>query len=118
VTNVLSYKSYLGEVEIDATVGVLHGRVVGLRDTITFEGLTVEEVVQAFHDSVDDYLAFCAERGEEPDKPYSGNLPFRTTPEVHRRIALAAAASGKSINAWLSDAAAEAADRTLEQRAS
>lgn len=118
MTNVLSYKSYLGEVEIDPTVDVLHGRVLGLRDTITFEGVTVEEVVQAFHDSVDDYLAFCTERGEEPDKPYSGSLPFRTTPEVHRRIALAAAAAGKSINAWLSEAAAEAADRTLQQQAS
>ncbi len=67
---------------------------------------------------MDDYLAFCAERGEEPEKPYSGNLPFRTTPELHRRIALAATAAGKSINAWLSDAAAEAADRALKQRAS
>jgi len=45
-----------------------------LRDVITFEGETVDELRNAFLDSVEDYLAFCTERGEEPEKPYSGKL--------------------------------------------
>ncbi len=40
----------------------------------------------AFHDSVDDYLTFCAERGEEPEKPYSGKFVVRVEPELHKNI--------------------------------
>ncbi|OGO35391.1 MAG: hypothetical protein A2W35_01270 [Chloroflexi bacterium RBG_16_57_11] len=59
----------MGKVEIDQEAGRLHGEVINIRDVVTFEGETVEEVQQAFRDSVDDYLAFCAERNEEPEKP-------------------------------------------------
>jgi predicted HicB family RNase H-like nuclease len=68
----MKYKGYTGIVEFDEASGVLFGRVIGLRDVITFEGESVAEVIQAFHDSVDVYLEFCAERGESPEKPYSG----------------------------------------------
>jgi predicted HicB family RNase H-like nuclease len=67
----LEYKGYIATVE--AEDGVFFGRVAGLRDVITFEGSTFAEVEQAFHESIDDYLAFCAERGEPPDRPYSGS---------------------------------------------
>lgn len=111
--NLLHYKGYTGKVELDTKAGVLFGRVLAIQDVVTFEGETVAEVTRAFRESVDDYLAFCAEQGKEPDKPYSGKLPLRTTPERHRQIALAAANAGKSINAWLDDTVAEAAARTL-----
>lgn len=55
------YKGYVGIVAPED--GTFHGRVSGLADVVTFEGKTYGEVRQAFHDSVDDYLAFCAERG-------------------------------------------------------
>ena len=67
----LDYKGYIGTLE--AEDGVFFGRVAGLRDVITFEGTTFAEVEQVFHESIDDYLAFCAERGEAPDRPYSGS---------------------------------------------
>jgi predicted HicB family RNase H-like nuclease len=60
----MKYKGYTGIVEYDEESQVLCGRVIGLRDVITFEGDSGPEVTQAFQDSVDDYLAFCAERGE------------------------------------------------------
>ena len=62
----MEYKGYIGKVEIDDEVGVLYGEVINVRDVITFEGTSVEEVQQAFHESVEDYLEFCAERGESP----------------------------------------------------
>jgi len=61
----LEYKGHIGTIEADD--GVFVGRVAGSRDMITFEGETFVEVEQAFRDSADDYLAFCAERGEPPD---------------------------------------------------
>lgn len=95
----LEYKGYVGTVEADD--GAFIGRVTGLRDVITFEGETFAEVEQAFRDSIDDYLAFCAERGELPDRPYSGKIPLRVDPEIHRRAAQRAQAEGVSLNQWI-----------------
>jgi predicted HicB family RNase H-like nuclease len=95
----LEYKGYFGTVEADA--GIFVGRVAGLRDVITFEGATFSEVEQAFRDSIDDYLAFCAQRGEPPDRPYSGKIPLRVSPETHRRAAIRAQAAGMSLNQWI-----------------
>lgn len=95
----LEYKGYIGTVEADD--GTFVGRVNGLRDVITFEGDSYSEVEQAFRDSIDDYLAFCSERGEQPDRPYSGKIPLRVDPEVHRKAAARAQAEGLSLNAWI-----------------
>ena len=65
----MEYKGYMGKVEFDEDAGVLHGEVLGIRDVVTFQGESVQEIERAFRESVDDYLAFCTERGEEPDKP-------------------------------------------------
>jgi len=58
----LKYKGYTGYVKFDDEAGVFHGEVLDLRDVITFQGKTVEEIKKAFRDSVDDYLEFCEER--------------------------------------------------------
>ena len=67
----MTYKGYTGSIEVDTEAEILFGRVFGLRDVITFQGETVAEARKAFQDSVDDYLAFCAERGEAAEKPAS-----------------------------------------------
>ena len=95
----LEYKGYIGTIEADD--GVFVGRVAGLRDVITFEGESFSEVSQAFRDSIDDYLNFCAARGEAPDRPYSGKIPLRVDPEVHRKAAALAQAEGVSLNQWI-----------------
>lgn len=92
----LEYRSYLGVVEVDD--GAFVGRVAGLRNVVTFEGATYAEVEEAFRASVDDYLAFCA---EPPDRPYSGKIPLRRDPELHRRVAAQAQAAGVSPNQWI-----------------
>jgi len=109
----LNYKGYTGQIEIDLESGMLCGRVIDIKDVVTFKGITVEEARRAFEESVDDYLEFCKDLGEEPDKPFSGKLPFRTSPEHHRKIFIAAKKAGKSINAWMDETLAEAADRIM-----
>lgn len=64
----LRFKGYIGKVEFDDDAGLFHGEVVNTRDVITFQGKTVAELEDAFRDSVNDYLAFCSERGEHPDR--------------------------------------------------
>ena len=67
----MKYKDYIGHVEYDDEAKIFHGEVVGLRDIITFQGKSVEELEQAFKDSVDDYLNWCKERGEKPERTFS-----------------------------------------------
>jgi predicted HicB family RNase H-like nuclease len=59
----LTYKGYTGHVEYDDTEGSFHGEALDLRDVITFQGKSVEEIERAFRESVDDYLEFCEQKG-------------------------------------------------------
>jgi predicted HicB family RNase H-like nuclease len=99
----MKYKGYTGVVEFDEESGVLFGRVIGLRDLITFEGESVAEVTRAFHDSVDVYLELCAERGEDPEKPYSGQFILRIDPKLHRVMSQAAEERGVSLNSLVEE---------------
>ena len=99
----MEYKGYVGKVEMDDEACVLHGEVINIRDVVTFEGQTVEEVQQAFRESVDEYLLFCQERGEEPEKPFSGKFVVRIPPELHRKAYIQARLADKSLNSWVAE---------------
>jgi predicted HicB family RNase H-like nuclease len=99
----LEYKGYAGRVEYDDEAGVFHGEVLDLRDVITFQGKTVDEIEQAFRESIDDYLEFCEQRSEEPDKPFSGRLMLRLPPNLHRKVYVNALREGKSLNQWIAE---------------
>jgi predicted HicB family RNase H-like nuclease len=96
----LEYKGYTaGRIEFDD--GTFSGTVAGLRDVIHFEGATADQLEQAFRDSIDSYLDFCAKRGGTPDKPYSGHVMIRIDPGLHRKAATRAEAEDLSLNAWI-----------------
>lgn len=99
----MEYKSYVGHVNFDDEADIFHGEVVNTRDVITFQGRSVEEIRQAFCESVDEYLEWCKERGKMPDKPFSGKLVVRIPPALHRSIFLSAKQEGKSLNRWIED---------------
>ena len=109
----MQYRGYRAAVTFDDSAGVFHGEVVDTRDVITFEGDSVEQLQKEFEFSIDDYLAVCAERGREPDRPYSGKIPLRVPPQVHRAAAAAAKSEGKTLNAWLAETVERAAAQIL-----
>ncbi len=104
----MEYKGYIGNVEFDDEANIFHGEVINLRDVVTFQGSTVIQLRKAFRDSVDDYLEFCAERGESPEKPYSGKFMVRVEPELHKAVVMHAKMEHKSLNAWVHDTLAVA----------
>ena len=106
---VMHQQGYEALVEYDEEAELFHGEVLNLRDVITFQGRSVEELKQALAASIADYLAFCAERGEEPEKPFSGQFVVRVDPGLHRAAASAARRAGLSLNKWVA--------RTLEKAA-
>jgi len=111
----MEYKGYYAKVEFDDEANIFHGEVINLRDVITFEGATVDELKKAFQDSVDDYLEFCTKRGEDPDKPYSGRFVVRVEPELHKSIAIEARKKGASINSLVSEALTKALEGTTQE---
>lgn len=109
--NAMRYKGYTARVEFDSRDGIFVGRVLGIADAITFHGKTVAQLTKEFHAAIDHYLADCAARGRDPQKPVSGRLMLRVPPEVHAAASVAAQASGKSLNQWAAEVLAEAARR-------
>ena len=96
-----SYKGYIGKVDYDDEAGIFHGEVINTRDVITFQGKSVGELKKALKGSVEDYLEFCKQRGEEPDRPFSGKFVVRIPENVHREVFFRAKSAGKSLNAWI-----------------
>ena len=66
----MRYEGYEATFEFDADAGIFHGEVANVRDVVTFQAATAGELKQAFADSVNDYVAFCLERGEDAGKPF------------------------------------------------
>jgi predicted HicB family RNase H-like nuclease len=97
----IEYKGYTGVFEFDTELELFSGFVVDLRDQIYFEGESVEQLKASMLRAIDHYLEVCATRGEEPEKPFSGKLNVRFGADLHRAVAVAAAARGESINSWL-----------------
>jgi predicted HicB family RNase H-like nuclease len=106
--NTMTYRGYAARIEYSDEDECFVGHIAGIQDVIGFHASTVEELRQAFRESVDDYLKTCEKIGRKPQKSYSGNLMLRVPPEVHAAIATAAEVSGKSINQWAAEALGQA----------
>jgi len=100
----MNYNGYTAVVEFDEDSEIFFGKVVDIKDTITFQGLNVEQLKLEFQNSIDDYLEFCKIKNRKPEKPYSGKFNVRIRPELHRQIAVKAAKEHKSINDLVVDA--------------
>ena len=109
----MRYKGYTATVSYYSDERAFHGQVVGTRDVIHFTGTTVDEIEREFRESVDVYLEHCAEIGKNPDKPFSGKLALRTSPETHRLMTEAASAEGLSVNQWMDNVLTQASKDAL-----
>jgi predicted HicB family RNase H-like nuclease len=101
LTNLLRYKDYYAHIAFDPSADAFHGRAIGIQDVIDFYGRMPEELCEECKNSVEDYLTWCAAEGTKPEKTWVGKLTIRVDEEVRRRLAVVAAASGASVNAWI-----------------
>lgn len=111
----MEYKGYHAVVQFDDEADIFYGNIIGTRDTVTFQGRTVVDLKQAFQDSLECYLAACAELGHQPSKPYSGQIAIRIAPDLHRFADEAAAKVGQTLDEWLADTVARAAVEPLDR---
>jgi predicted HicB family RNase H-like nuclease len=73
----------------------------------------VKDLLEAFHEAVDDYLDTCEKIGKAPEKSYSGNVFLRVDENTHARAAKAAELAGLSLNEFGEEALEAAAERLL-----
>lgn len=97
---ILKYKGYSATTEFDPKARLFHGHIIDLNDVITFQSQDAAKLEEEFRVSVDTYLEFCRELGQDPEKPYSGTFNLRIPPELHRRAHIRAAEENMSINAF------------------
>jgi predicted HicB family RNase H-like nuclease len=101
--DVLNYKGFIGSVHFSAEDKVFFGKIEGINDLITFEGQSVDELVNAFQFVVDEHIRDCETENKSIRKSYKGNFNIRISPELHRKIAISAKMRGISTNKLISE---------------
>ena len=96
--DILIYKDFYGSAHYSTDDDVFYGKIEGINDLVTFEGKSVNELKQAFHDSVEDYIKICKETGKSIYKSYKGSFNVRIDPDIHLRAAQKALILGISLN--------------------
>lgn len=106
--NSMEYKGYVGSVEFSEEDGLLYGKVQGIRALLSYEGKSVEELKEDFHEVIDEYLNDCQEEGIHPEVPYCGKIEIQIAPELHKKVADAASSRQMSIDSYVENIIEEA----------
>ena len=104
MSSTMEYKGYLGSVEFSEKDKLFFGKVMGIRALISYEGTTAQELINDFHNAIDDYLALCAEEGIQPEVAYKGSFNVRISPELHRQAVVFAVSQQMSLNSFVETA--------------
>ena len=107
MNNVMEYKGYHAKIEFSADDNAFFGKIMGIDDSVIFEGDTVRQLTKMFHQAVDDYIEECISEGKEPQKEYKGSFNVRLNPARHKRAALVAIYQSKTLNQLVCDAVDE-----------
>ena len=71
MTEIFEYNGYYGSTEVEehTTYGaVYYGKLLFMKDSITYESLDEGDLYEEFKLAVDDYIITCGELGKEPQK--------------------------------------------------
>jgi len=100
----MSIDGYHARIEYDEDLDLFRGEILGLSGGADFYGKNPKELRTEFKRSLNVFLEVCREKGIKPRRNFSGRFNLRISPELHERLAIAAEAEGKSINAMAQEA--------------
>ena len=109
--NTMTYKGYAARIEYSEEDECLVGHLVGIRSIVGFDGKSVTELRKRFRAAVDHYLEASETLGLAPEKPFSGRMMLRMSPNLHARASAAAQVKGVSLNQWAAQALDQATQR-------
>ena len=104
MNSMLEYKGYHATIEFDADDDIFVGTVFGIADSLNFHGSSIPELKQMFEQCIDNYLELCEKIGKVPEKEFKGSFNVRISPELHRKVALAAANQKITLNQYIVNA--------------
>jgi predicted HicB family RNase H-like nuclease len=64
----LLYKDYIGSVHFNAVDEVFFGKIEGIDDLVSFEGVSVSELKKSFEEAVEDYIEICRENNKDNER--------------------------------------------------
>ena len=114
MSQTMQYKGYDGSVLYSAEDKLLHGKSLGIRDFVIYDGADVLTLEKNFQGAVDEYLSFCQAEGKTPNVPFKGSLNVRLSKDLHLRAARFAEEHDRKLNTIINDALRQ----YLEQHAS
>ncbi len=107
--NVMEINGYKALIAFDPETNLFRGEFIDLNGGADFYAADVKSLHREGKISLKVFLDMCREDGVEPRKNYSGKLMVRLPADLHHKAAVSAAATGKSLNAWLAEVVAHAA---------
>ncbi len=102
--NTLTHKNFVGTFNYIEEDDILHGKIEGIPDLVTFEGESIKEIKESFVEAVEDYIALCEETGKEPYKSFKGVFNVRVPAVLHRKASLAAVRQNMNLNQFIQKA--------------
>ena len=107
--NKLNYKGYVGSVCFSEEDEVFWGKILGISDSISYEGDSVESLITDFHNAVDEYLEICDEYNKGPA---GENFSIKLSPEIYNAAFSYASQNGLALNTFIEDSVRANISRT------
>jgi predicted HicB family RNase H-like nuclease len=104
MSQTMEYKGYDGSVLYSAEDKLLHGKIIGIRDAVLYDGSDLPTLEKNFRGAIDEYLEFCKSEGRVPNTPFKGSFNVRVPQELHKRAVLYAEEHHRKLNAVVHDA--------------
>jgi predicted HicB family RNase H-like nuclease len=112
MSQLLEYRGFQGTVLYSTEDKLLHGRVVGVRGLVSYEGENIPDLEADFRIAVDDYIAFLDGNSVTPLPP-TEVVPVPFPSALHER----AVRFAEQHNQELTDVFEEAVSKFLDQAA-
>ncbi|MBP1203030.1 putative HicB family RNase H-like nuclease [Duganella sp. 1411] len=107
--NTMTIDGHRAVITFDPEIQMFRGEFLELNGGADFYAKDVRGLQREGKISLQVFLDACAEDGVEPRKSFSGKFSLRVDPSIHQAAAIAAAASGKSLNQWAEEVLRQAA---------
>ncbi len=102
--DLIKYNDFVATVHFSTEDEVFFGKILGVDDSVTFEGTSISSLKRSFKEAVEDYLMICQEQGKDPLKSYKGSFNVRIDPDLHKEAAMKSSELGLSLNQLVSEA--------------
>ena len=103
MNNTIQYKGYIGSIEFSEEDRIFYGKVLGIRSLISYEGENANDLLNDFHNAVDDYLDSCKLEGKKPETAFKGSFNIRLSPELHKKLFIYASSHQISMNKYIEE---------------